>query len=90
MKLVSQEEARKIAERCKFKSHCHVCLYLGQEESDTCCGFCVDYSTDRCKGIVCPDFKTECPMGLDKIHCYGCWFVRGGQCEHDRIMEEAK
>ena len=31
---------------------------------------------------------TDCPIGLDKIHCQNCYYWRGGKCDYKRIMEE--
>ncbi len=88
MNLISQDKAREIAKGCKFRQCCHLCFHLGEHEPMSCCAFCTDYG--KCKGIVCPDFKTTCPMGLDKIHCQNCYFWSANECRHDEIMAEAK
>ncbi len=79
MKLVNQEEARKIADKCKFKKHCHLCFYLGKDRLMNCCGFCADYPTDRCKGIVCVDFGVK----LTSTPCQDCR-LRDGECSRSQ------
>ena len=59
MKLLSREEAREIGEKCKFKTGCGLCSYLGDDNPDMCCAFCVDFGTTECKGIVCLDLKVK-------------------------------
>jgi transcriptional regulator with XRE-family HTH domain len=39
----------------------------------------------KCKG---QKQATDCPIGLDKIHCQNCYYWRGGKCDYKRIMEE--
>jgi hypothetical protein len=33
---------------------------------------------------------TDCPIGLDKVHCQNCYYWRDGNCDYKRIMEERR
>lgn len=78
MKLVNQEEARKIADKCEFKHCWDLCFYLGQDDPLKCCGLCADYGTTKCKGIVCPEFKIEASP------CINCR-LRDGECSRSQV-----
>lgn len=28
----------------------------------------------------------KCPIGLDKIHCQNCYFMKDGKCRHKKMM----
>jgi len=42
------------------------------------------------KGAKGQKQATECPIGLDKVHCQTCYFLRDGKCDYEQITKNGE